>query len=1137
MKNFARSVSWLAVVLVGCAPDTRQSSASLGSLTCDAGLVAFNFTKFPSARSSESLSRATDAGPAPFRLKPNLVSIVSGSCGGSTDWTDLFREACEGQASCAFQRTDCAGAVRVTYACSNTPSTTKSLICNLPLHLCIFQMDCPASISLLQTLASQVSQDRVECVPENCHGATRRDENMQCIADRTKPIERSWGYNEVTRQGERMSINLDTYDLKLVYPSLRKRQVSNFVERLDLDTSRIDYFNYTGSEPFFAAATENSLSSYRTLLAEALYDMKATVYYPVKPGTENKGMQGAVSLWMYDEYKVGGSVEKAFRCLMHTVDMAKYGPGTLVENTPNPNGFKPPSYLYKIEINERFIVPKDCREYGSTFLQSQAVLARPRGLSPVDFSNTATHLRGQLTASYDLEGKTFLVDDFTDEITKLMCGVRPSDFFYSEAAQTHDRYRYYQQREIPLFLQGHAGGFPTYLEKINQKLGPRGLFVQEANKSTLGLSAVRPRALEYKIRMAGKARGFLRVDADWYLAGDRHGYWARSGLREYPMTLQTWLVPLDANDAPLAENFHLSLGEARVYKSTAYGETQSFRYAIDESLRSRFTEPGGLFETSKVGKKFKFKTCLRVGGGAAGSAAATQAGRSLTRLDTPQYTLEVNEADRCRITAAPFLVRADAAIAPLEPLGDEDLAESNPQGTGDGRMSQKQENDQDRDCERVDGGVQVCRTSSAADQEGEGSFGGSVLATDNNGYAGNGKAHVDREAELAGFQVIDDEEEGAFETPGTKLTFTISPDWDSIASALEVSIPGFEFEGENFSGGVKGLSMGVEFKVPVRYGALQGTIVYGVSIGVGLAVTFEYTLTPSRPAGCTGTDDECDVLYNELSSGSLNEVTRNCYAAGGRLADLRTEKESGFLRGKIASDKYWIGAQLAEEYTNPACRLIWLPGVCQQNHLTTMRWLADDEDFATSTSRGAFSFDASHVFQSTSAALTASGPSTGTPVFSGVVLSSSGNLEARPLSESYPAICKLRNTASVTSHELKAALEIVGAAGFSLAFCTPSEEFGVCIEGSINVLEAKLIPSVTYTHNDFRDQAGRRGTQSNIKLSLDYEVSVLSGAVELKVVLGPWFTFTYNLFSFSGLKLPLGGNLTEKEFPQKEDFQ
>ncbi|MDP1830395.1 MAG: hypothetical protein Q8L48_44450 [Archangium sp.] len=1133
------SVLWcgsLAVALCACEPNLGgQSSEPLGSLTCDAGLVAFNFTKFPSARSSEALSRATDAGPAPFRLKPNLVSIVSGSCGGTTDWTDLFREACEGQTSCAFQRTDCAGAVRVTYACSNTPSTTKSLICNVPLYLCIFQMDCPRELSLEQTiLASQAPQDRIECVPENCHGATRRDENMQCVADRTKPIERSWGYNEAAGEGERMAVSIDTWDLRLVYPSLRTRQTSNFVRRLDIDTSSIDYFSYDGAESFFAAATENSLAGYRTLLSEALYDMKATVYYPVKPGTENKGMQGAISLWIHDEYKVGGNVEKAFRCLMHTVDMAKYGPGTLVEYTPNPiNGFKPSSNLYKIEINERFIVPKDCREYGSTYLQSQAILARPRGLSAVDFSNSATHLRGQLTASYDLEGKTFLVDDFTDDITKIMCGVRPSDFFYSEQAQTHDRYRYYQQREIPLFLQDHAGGFPSYLESINGKLGPRGIFVQEANKTTLGLSSVRPKSLEYKIRMAGKARGYLRIDADWYLAGDRHGYWGKAGLKEHPMTLQTWLVPLDANDAPLPENLHLSLGEARVYKSTAYGETQSFRYAIDEAMRSKFVEPGGLFETSKAGKKFKFKTCLRVGG----TSLSGPTGQPLTSLYTAQYSLEVSEANRCRITEAPFLVRADPAIAPLEPLGDEDLAESNPQGTGDGRMSQKQENDQDRDCVRVDGGVQVCRTSAAADQEGEGSFGGSVLATDNNGYAGDGDAHVDREAELAGFQVIDDEEAGAFDTPGAKLTFTISPDWDSIAAALDVSIPGFEFEGENFEGGVKGLTMGVEFKVPVRYGALQGTIVYGVSIGVGLAVTFEYTLTPSRPAGCTGMNDECDVLYNEVSAGSLNQVTQNCYAAGGRLADLRSQEESGFLRGKISSGKYWIGAQLAEEYANPACRLVWLEGVCQQSHITTMRWLSGDDDFATSTGRGAFTLDTNHLYQPTSSALTASAPGSGRPQFSGVVLSSSGTLEARPLAESYPAICKLRNAATVTSHELKAALEIVGAAGFSLAFCTPSEEFGVCIEGSLNVLEAKLIPSVSYSHSDFQDQAGRRGTQSSIKLSLDYEVSVLSGAVELKVVLGPWFTFTYNLFSFSGLKLPLGGNITEKEFPQKEDFQ
>lgn len=1111
-----------AVVLCGCEPGVGSQTSELDPVKCDAGFVPYNFGRFPNKRTAEALQRVVDSNAlikVALQHTPNTVTISSATCNGNVSWSDLFKDACEGRQECAFQRTDCRGPystnlegdIVVTYACTKTPSETKSLRCSNPLKNCVFLLSCPQTAP---ALTPEQVLPQTECVPENCHAAARRNADLQCVADLARPTEYSWGYNEVTNRGDMLGISIDSSNVKSVHETVRTFRGTS---QLDLDTTGIPYFNYAGSSTYFDRLKERDLPRHRILMAETLYDVKASVYYPVKPGTENKGMKGTVTLWIYDEYKVGQVVEKAFRCVLHSVDMSKYPPGTRVGETSN---------TYKIDIDERFTVPKDCREGGSTFTEAAGVLFRPRDMNAVDFLNANPRLRGILTASYDMDGQTILVEGFRDEEKLVACGVKPTEFFYNDKARAVDRYAYYSQRAMRLNYIDHPSGPYGQLEKIAEKLGNQAIFVQEANLTTLGVPSIRPKAMEVKVRTVGPPRGFLRVDADWYLSGDRHNYWKETGLKAYPITLETWLVPLDANDNPVAQNLHLSLGTYAVAKANPYGQTISAKYAITEDLRSKFMQAGGTYEAPKAGKKFKFRTCLKIGDDPTTSL-----------LEPPQYTLYINPDDRCRISEAPFLLRADPSIAPLEPLAVDDLAESSPTGAGDSRMAQDQENDQDSTCVRGDGGVELCRTSAAADSEGSGSFGGSVLAMDNNGYAGGGVAHMNKQVELAGFEVLDEEEESAFETPGTKVSFVVSPDWDRIADALDVMIPGPNFEDETYSGGVKGLSIGAEFKVPVRYGVLQGTIVFGISVGAGLAVVFEYTRTPSRPAGCTNMG-ECDTLYSLMANASMNDAAKNCYDVGGRLADLRTQAESGFLRAQIPTGtRVWIGGQVADEYANQGCRLLWLGDwACRPNHVTSLRWLADDEDFATATGSAALTLDANHIYLPSSGAPTVGSIPTDKPGQRALTLNSNGLIEVRPMSESNASVCKFKNTASVDSHELKATLELVGAAGFSLAFCSPSEDFGVCLEGSFNVLEAKLLPSITYAHHDFKDAAGRKGSQSAVTFSVDWEVQILSGALELKVVLGKWFSFSYTLFAFSGVKLG-EGNLAKKEISILKDFQ
>ncbi len=141
------------------------------------------------------------------------------------------------------------------------------------------------------------------------------------------------------------------------------------------------------------------------------------------------------------------------------------------------------------------------------------------------------------------------------------------------------------------------------------------------------------------------------------------------------------------------------------------------------------------------------------------------------------------------------------------------------------------------------------------------------------------------------------------------------------------------------------------------------------------------------------------------------------------------------------------------------------------------------------------------------------------------------------MSDRYAAVCKYQNTASGNTHALGVNVNLSLGAGVSLAFCVPKEEAGLCLEGSIKFVEVGLTPSMTYTHHAIKDARGRSGAQSKITFSLDWDLAILAGSIDVKVVFGKWFSFTYNLFSFPGLVLPVGGNLVKKEFSILQELQ
>jgi hypothetical protein len=1145
MKNTVMKLASVALFgLAACAGDgdvvEAQDKPGV-TLTCPEGQVAFDFSRFPNAQSTEGLSQLVDGGVPPFKYAPpNAVVINSATCvaldggtnlDGYTDrngnlikgnWTNAVSESCAGRGDCNYSATDCAFNLFVSWSCKDTPGTVKNNFCKLEAGTnCIVQMTCDQPAPKPQPV-----QARVECVPKNCNVSQKRDANMQCVDDIARTEELI----------EDMSIELTTKRFSLVRESVLgitdpstgfPRGYIDVVGESDIPRLNLPQrFNIPQShtpDTFSKALSQE----YDTLVADAIYDLKTEFVFRPKVGGGTTLPKGNLDIWLADEYvkksKCTGPNcavdENAFRCLVASIDLSKY-------ETSSPRG----DGLFSVAINERLIIPRDCRTRGSLYYQSVGILSRRLGFKDaVAFTNAYRLKNTRFHASYDMSGKVILLNTRANPERLTRCATNPVDFYYDVAAQTHNRYEYYMQRDINALQKKAAPTFDPFLKSYG--LSDDTANVTEATLALIGMNEVRPKRIEQKIRATGAARGFIRIDADWWLHADRHGTWAsrfRSGNAATSAMMKAYLVPLDSNGA--LKSVELELGTQRLTDSNAYGQTANLKYQINEDLRSKFMQKNGEFEVTKAGRNFKIKACVVLG-----DNPATRKLGSFRDI----YTLEMKEADRCRVSAMPMVLKLDPAVTPIEPPEfSNGLAESNPQGAGDNRMSQQSEQDNDIEC--VDSGnpvVHTCRSRfrNSLAQIGPGSLFENDVSTVN---VDNQKASSTKDTKFFSYTVLDEEENRNFSLTTPKLTFTVEPAWDTIAMALNRTIPGARVESESYGGGsvqggVKGLSLGFEIKVPVRYGPVQGDVVFGFSVGAGVEVKLTYEYFPNFGAvSCTQGGAECDLLYSLQTPMSLQEAVSTCTANGGRLADMTSNVEVARLRALAPTGSIWAGAQVANEYISNECRNGWRAENCSPRHKTAMRWLSTDEDFATSLSLGSYTKIPGELFEGNQA-VTLGANSYGAR--QGVILANGNALNLVSVDDRYASVCKRRSSASASKHQLSAEIELIFAAGVSLAFCTPSADFGVCLEGSFNLFEATLTPSVTYSHVNLVDGL-MRGTQSNITFNLDWGATILSGELAVRVIFGKWFTFKYPLVSFSGLQIGKG-TLFSREVPIKEDFK
>ncbi len=1179
MKRFSTWCGVLVALMVlqactGSSVDRQQSA--LGALTCPAGQVPFNFSKFTSPITSEGLSSlAPDASLPTIKRKPNVVTITSATCNRDFDWKAILGEFCDGRESCVINRQDCPGNLQYAYSCSDAPNDIKR-------HICDGSYDCVGSLSCPQpppTFVSLFSVDSVACVPEKCGIEQRRDKDLKCVDAPERPVEladRIEDHNPASRADDEYIANtVYINELRSPYPAIGLRNLNGSGKVADFDYKNIWPFDPGGpgnsaSYPFFNGLTNDIAGNYRILFAGSFYRMKGGYVFADAQNTptEEKKRQGSVTLYVVDDYGLPtllpsgllgphSVTDSVVRCVLHEFDLGKYTP---VKDSTRTD-------TYTVPFDEPVAVPRDCEEGGPIWSENVKVLAKKKGKTPLEFLNSYRLMRSRLLAAYDVSGRVTFVSQKPGEASK-SCNPSPLDMFYNDTLETHDRVAYYQQRSVPLSFQFTSSDATYSAPQTPQgdRVKNGGIHIRGATKTTIGVTALRPKKIEFKFKSASKSRQFFRADVDWFMSGDDRDFWKTQGLTgSIRAKMDLALVPVNADNSPRYADA-LPLGPSPLLTSTPEGETQSMRFEVTKAVKDRLLDPASPYFAAQSGTPYLLRSCIslvtpsaqggdtpveKFNGRAALSASAGTNGSLLIQPgELGQERLEVLSEYTCTTSAMPIVVKLDPSIAPVPSDEADQFSDSDPQASGDARVSQTYDQDNDRRCVKAMVNGQKGENCDARTISGlGGSAAATILRTEVSNVDKGDSVVVNKEAELMGLQVFDEQEPKNFAFMSNKANFTvtIAPSFDSIADAINAANTGngIKADEKRFSVGVSGLGLALSIRIPLRYGPVQGEIIFEISAGVGVGAELKFTQERETHPKCADGTSNCDALY---TIGSLPLAFRQARAAcllnnGGKLADLRLASESTKLRAKLAAgQEYWIGAQVANEYMKNCADLAATPNLisqtvfasrCMTQHKTHLRWLSNDADFATRAATGNYVADLTEIQPGTTA-LTLRGSSLELPKERGVSLSSTGEVSTPEMTRTLPYVCKAPDSNYAVKNEAEFKIVLAAGAGMKLAFCTPSADMGVCIEGSLNFIEATLEPKIVYTHIGVGDSTGGSYvSRSNIKLGLEFGLSALSGSVDAKIVFSVGifdFELKYNIVEFTGFKIPTGDPI-EKEFP------
>ncbi|MFT5357186.1 MAG: hypothetical protein ACI9KE_004419, partial [Polyangiales bacterium] len=282
-----------------------------------------------------------------------------------------------------------------------------------------------------------------------------------------------------------------------------------------------------------------------------------------------------------------------------------------------------------------------------------------------------------------------------------------------------------------------------------------------------------------------------------------------------------------------------------------------------------------------------------------------------------------------------------------------------------------------------------------------------------------------------------------------------------------------------------------------------------------------------------GDDDTYEV---SAAPATFVNASANCTRRGGRLAELSSTTEATALSGAISgqSQLHWIGGQLGYRHRSAQCARNFVSSQCLAGSETSYRWVSDDTEFARGSAAVAATQVANTLFAGTSSTL-----STRIPSVAGVAYSQTLNrIYPTDATTLLPYVCRFEAVDSASFFKWGVAANLGAAAGVGLSVCSPSDAFGVCINGSLNVVSLELGVRYTRSSQWLESDGAAFARFDNQTFSIPWAVSLFAGSISASINLDLGLTsvsVSWNIVTFDGFRLA-DGNLYELEAPSLVRF-
>ena len=362
--------------------------------------------------------------------------------------------------------------------------------------------------------------------------------------------------------------------------------------------------------------------------------------------------------------------------------------------------------------------------------------------------------------------------------------------------------------------------------------------------------------------------------------------------------------------------------------------------------------------------------------------------------------------------------------------------------------------------------------------------------------------------------------------PSEPVTRTIAPPWDDIRQALAASAaepPGSVLKREWKTGsysGFMGLGLGIGYKQQFQIGPIPGALVITASAGVALEAFFTTQFAPDTDEGegypCIG---DTDCIQAQHGTATFREAAEACYEMGGRLAELSTAGEaSAFHDAAVAlnrSTNYWAGAQLAYGHRNQSCLgSSYVSSRCAAGMRTSYRWLSNDVEMAESLGSAAVS--------ATPSGGNASTLNTVAPNPAGLVYNPQTRrfqVAAANTRQSYA--CQLEHVDRADFFKWSLGVNLGVGGGLALAVCSPTDDPGVCVEGSLNFISLSISPTLEQSNQLLWRDGSPWGYRNTMGFQIPWALTILEGSIQAKIQ-AYIFSVSWPIVSFDGFVLKQG---------------